>query len=89
MGAFKVDGYRISEGKINKIDIEPHESKKVKINIPEIIQDGETYLNIYARRKNNYMLVPKDYTVAYEQFYIGGHLKNKGNKNIQRQNKSL
>ena len=78
-----IDGYRISEGKIHKIDIEPHESKKVKINIPEIIQDGETYLNIYARRKNNYMLVPKDYTVAYEQFYIGGHLKNKGNKNYK------
>ena len=77
------DGYRISEGKINKIDIEPHESKKVKINIPEIIQDGETYLNIYAKRKNNNMLVPKDYTVAYEQFYISGHVKSKGNKNYK------
>ena len=25
----------------NKIDVKPHESKKVKINIPEIIRDGE------------------------------------------------
>ena len=74
------DGCRISEGTINKIDIKPHESKKVKINIPEIIRDGETYLNIYAKRKNNDMLVPKDYTVAYEQFYIGGHVKSKVNK---------
>ena len=79
MGALN-DGCRILEGTINKIDVKPHESKKVKINIPEIIRDGETYLNIYAKRKNNDMLVPKDYTVAYEQFYIGGHVKSKVNK---------
>ena len=29
------------------------------------------------------MLVPKDYTVAYEQFYLGGHLNSKGNKNYK------
>ena len=52
--------------------------------LPEIIQDGETYLNIYAKRKNNYMLVPKDYTVAYEQFYISGHVKSKRNKNYMK-----
>ena len=40
--------------------------------IPEIDELGEYHLNIYAKNKFNEHLIPKDYSVAYDQFFLGG-----------------
>ena len=66
------NGNQISIGRIKEFDLEPYKSKLIKIDIPEIDELGEYHLNIYAKKKFNEDLIPKDYSVAYDQFFLGG-----------------
>jgi beta-galactosidase len=59
-------------GRIKEFDLAPYKSKLIKIDIPEINELGEYHLNIYAKNKFNEHLIPKDYSVAYDQFFLGG-----------------
>jgi len=66
-----LNGNQISKGRIKEFDLAPYKSKLIKIDIPKTNELGEYYLNIYAKKKLNEDLIPRDYTVAYDQFFIG------------------
>ena len=89
------NGNKISKGRIKEFDLEPYKSKLIKIDIPEIDELDEYHLNIYAKKKLNENLIPKDYVVAYDQFFLGGKKIslnkdiNKGTIKISQNNKKL
>ena len=66
------NGYQISKGTIKEFELAPNKSKMIKIDFPEIFDVDEYHLNIYAKKKYYENLIPKDYTVAYDQFFLGG-----------------
>ena len=66
------NGKQISKGTINEIELAPNKSKIIKIDFPEIYDVDEYHLNIYAKKKSYGNLIPKDHTVAYNQFFLGG-----------------
>ena len=57
------------------IDITPHQSKEIEINFPVVaIQPAtEYFLMVEAKTKQATELVPKDYTIAWEQFELPWH----------------
>ena len=66
------NGKQISKGRINEFELAPNKSKIIKIDFPEIYDVDEYHLNIYAKKKSYGNLIPKDHTVAYNQFFLGG-----------------
>ena len=66
------NGKQISKGTINEFELAPNKSKIIKIDFPEIYDVDEYHLNIYAKKKSYGNLIPKDHTVAYNQFFLGG-----------------
>ncbi len=65
------NGIEIASGSLPTLDIPSFETKKVKINLPNIqFQNGEYHLNIYALNKTVTDLVPLNHIVAYEQFQL-------------------
>ena len=66
------NGKQISKGIINEFELAPNKSKIIKIDFPEIYDVDEYHLNIYAKKKSYGNLIPKDHTVAYNQFFLGG-----------------
>ena len=66
------NGNQISKGTINEFELAPNKSKIIKIDFPEIYDVDEYHLNIYAKKKYYGNLIPKDHTVAYNQFFLGG-----------------
>ncbi len=66
------NGNQISKGTINEFELAPNKSKIIKIDFPEIYDVDEYHLNIYAKKKSYGNLIPKDHTVAYNQFFLGG-----------------
>ena len=66
------NGYKISEGKIEVFNLEPYTSKLIKLDLPTITDDGEFYLNIYAKKIKKGNLILKDHIVAYDQFFLEG-----------------
>ena len=66
------NGNQISKGIINEFELAPNKSKIIKIDFPEIYDVDEYHLNIYAKKKSYGNLIPKDHTVAYNQFFLGG-----------------
>ena len=67
------NGKKILDGIINEFDLDPQKTKLITLEIPNIDYNNEYFLNIYARKKKSSALVPKNYIVAYEQFFIGGN----------------
>ena len=66
------NGKQISKGTINEFELAPNKSKIIKIDFPEIYDVDEYHLNVYAKKKSYGNLIPKDHTVAYNQFFLGG-----------------
>ena len=66
------NGNQISKGIINEFELAPNKSKIIKIDFPEIYDVDEYHLNVYAKKKSYGNLIPKDHTVAYNQFFLGG-----------------
>ena len=66
------NGKQISKDTINEFELAPNKSKIIKIDFPEIYDVDEYHLNIYAKKKSYGNLIPKDHTVAYNQFFLGG-----------------
>jgi beta-galactosidase len=82
------NGNQISKGTINEFELAPNKSKILKIDFPEIYDVDEYHLNIYAKKKFYGNLIPKDHTVAYNQFFLGGkRINNK--KSINNSNNAI
>ncbi|MEQ8478339.1 glycoside hydrolase family 2 TIM barrel-domain containing protein [Fulvivirga sp.] len=65
------NGIKMTEGVIPALDIEPYQSRKVKIELPKLDdQSAEYHLNIYAKSKIANDLVPTGHVIAYEQFQL-------------------
>jgi beta-galactosidase len=69
-----VNGERRSSGTLNDVNVQPQETKQFTIPV-QIPSDGEAFLNVYYKQKEDRLLVPKDYIVAYEQIPMGGTYK--------------
>ncbi len=71
----KADGKIIKEGDAGNIDIEPHQSKEIVLDITgvDIKPETEYFLYIEAKTKQGAELIPKDYLVAWEQFELPWH----------------
>ena len=55
------------------VSLKPHLSQDVKLDLPDIPQDGNEYfLNLYAYTRHATELVPVGYEVAKEQIRLGG-----------------
>lgn len=66
-----VNGEIKASGIIDNVNVRPQETKEFTIPYP-VIKDGEVFLNIYYKQKKAEGLIPKDYTVAWEQLALGG-----------------
>jgi beta-galactosidase len=65
------NGIEIASGSLPTLDIPSFETKKVKINLPNIqFQNGEYHLNVYALNKTVTDLMPMNHIVAFEQFQL-------------------
>ncbi len=71
----KADGKIIKQGDTGDIDIAPHQSKTIVLNITgvDIKPATEYFLYIHAKAKQGTELIPKDYLVAWEQFELPWH----------------
>jgi beta-galactosidase len=71
--AVKSNSQMISQGKLDKLEIQPENSKVISIDIPdELFEDKEAeYFAFFSvRSKNRKSLVPAGHEIAYEQFKI-------------------
>ncbi|MDO5968720.1 glycoside hydrolase family 2 TIM barrel-domain containing protein [Flavivirga aquimarina] len=65
------DGIEKTTGTLAQLDIEPYQTKKVKINLPYLEKPkAEYHLNIYALNKKETALLPLNHVVAFEQFQL-------------------
>ncbi|WP_041633193.1 glycoside hydrolase family 2 [Maribacter sp. HTCC2170] len=65
------NGEETATGILPEMNVEPQTTEKVKIEYPDFKStDGESFLNIYAKTKGETILLPKDHTIAYEQFKL-------------------
>ncbi|WP_299668304.1 glycoside hydrolase family 2 TIM barrel-domain containing protein [uncultured Polaribacter sp.] len=65
------NGEEIANGVIPILNIEPYETKNIKIDFPRLEDaTAQFHLNIYAKTKTATDLVPKEHVVAYEQLEI-------------------
>ncbi len=73
------NGIEIASGNLPKLDVEPYQTKTVKIDLPKLVNDLSDYhLNIYAKASKAHSLIPKDHILAYEQIEIQkGNFSNK------------
>ncbi len=71
----KADGKIIKQGDAGDIDIPPHQSKEIVLDITgiDIKPATEYFLYIEAKTKQATELVPKDYIIAREQFELPWH----------------
>ncbi|AVR45590.1 beta-galactosidase [Christiangramia fulva] len=61
------------DGKKFEITLAPGEVKTMSLQLPELNQNTEYFLNVYAYTKEKSALVPADHEVAREQFSIGDY----------------
>ncbi len=65
------EGKEIAKGELPSLEIEPYESKDIKLDLPLLENSFSDYhLNIYAKAKNNSGLLDKGHIVAYEQIEL-------------------
>ncbi|GAA4809905.1 beta-galactosidase LacZ [Litoribaculum gwangyangense] len=68
---FLENGVEIASGNLPGMDIEPYQSKKIKINIPELKDSSNDYhLNLYTKTAFPTELLSIGQIVAYEQFQL-------------------
>ena len=66
------NGTQIEKGNISSINVAPGETKTLTLNLPTInLNTGEFSLQLYANTNTETPLVPKDFTVAKEEFIAG------------------
>ncbi|MTI38719.1 glycoside hydrolase family 2 TIM barrel-domain containing protein [Fulvivirga lutimaris] len=71
------NGIQKSEGVMPMLDIEPYESRKVTIELPQLEDNSAEYnINIYAKTKSATDLVPAGHVIAYEQFQLNEPTRN-------------
>ncbi|MCH7410518.1 DUF4981 domain-containing protein [Belliella sp. DSM 111904] len=54
-----------------EVQLEPHGQKKVSIKLPNMGDDAEYFLNVYAKVKKATAVLPAGHEVASEQFHVG------------------
>ena len=65
------NGVEKASGELPKISLKPQETKKVKIELPDLENPSNDYhLTIYATSAKAHGLIAKDYLLAYEQFEL-------------------
>ena len=65
------NGVEVAERILPVIDVAPYQTTKIKMNLPTLANnDSDYHLNIYAKTATSSPLVPKNHTVAYEQFQL-------------------
>ena len=64
------NGEESAIGEIQALDIAPYESRKIKLDLPELNDESEYYLNLYAKTKVKTALLPQEHVIAYEQFQL-------------------
>lgn len=73
------NGIEVAQGELPVIDVLPYQSKKIKIDLPNLVNTASDYhLNIYAKTTKSSELVPKNHIVTYEQFQLqkGNYITN-------------
>lgn len=73
----KGNGVMVVQGKLGRLDIAPHTTKTIQLNIPVFdVQPGvEYFLTINAKTKQESPLLPADFLVAFEQFKLPVYLE--------------
>ena len=60
-----------ASGKLPKINLDPQQSKRIRITMPDLdTKSSDYHLNIYAATDSTQPLVPKDHILAYEEFEL-------------------
>lgn len=70
-----VNGERKQTGTMDDVNVLAHATKEFKLPV-QMPTDGEAFLNVVYKQKENKFLVEKDHIVAYEQLPLGGSFKN-------------
>jgi beta-galactosidase len=70
-----VNGVVTQSGKMEDVNVLPHSTKEFTIPVKSV-QNGEVFLNIVYKQKQEKLLVPKDHIVAEEQLLVAGSYKN-------------
>ncbi len=68
----KADGKIVAQGKLNPFDLAPHQTKNIKIDIPDFKAEPGTeyFLSVNATTKYATELVPADFLLATDQFKL-------------------
>ncbi|HZK92867.1 MAG TPA: glycoside hydrolase family 2 TIM barrel-domain containing protein [Prolixibacteraceae bacterium] len=69
-----VNGELKQKGILADVNVPPHASKEFNIPV-KLPADGEVFLNIVYKQKQEKLLVPKDFIVAEEQLLLAGSYK--------------
>lgn len=65
------NGIQIAKGKLPEIDIAPHNSKEIQLDLPELTNtNAEYFLNFFVSTKTTSALIPENFILAYEQFQL-------------------
>jgi len=89
-----VNGQIKQNGAIADVNVQPHTTKEFTIPV-KLPAEGEVFLNVVYKQKQEKLLVPKDHIVAEEQLLISGAYKNNmnlavtGNLTVNETNTSL
>lgn len=70
-----VNGQIKQNGAIADVNVQPHTTKEFTIPV-KLPVEGEAFLNVVYKQKQEKLLVPKDHIVAEEQLLISGTYKN-------------
>lgn len=70
-----VDGVVKQSGSLADINVLPHATKEFTLPV-KVPKEGEVFLNIVFKQKQEKNLIPKDHVVAEEQLFVGGSYKN-------------
>jgi beta-galactosidase len=69
------NGKRIRDGKIPNVDVEPNSSQIYTLQLGIIPDDGEIFLNVSAKLKKDWGLLPANWEIAREQLFVCSNLK--------------
>lgn len=70
-----VNGEIKQTGVLAEVNILPHATKEFTVPV-KVPVEGEVFLNVVYKQKQEKLLVPKDYIVAEEQLLVSGSYKN-------------
>lgn len=65
------NGLEVASGNLPKIDLEPYQTLKVNLELPQLKNSSSDYhINLYAKTSQESTLVPKGHIMAYEQMQL-------------------